>query len=730
MSRSKRIVFPPSFSESDKKVARALIGDADRRSQPYNGNWKAPWLLSDIRAPVWKLLSHSTRKVGHTLCGVLEVNWDFFLVDGSKMSDSSKSSFQHALQDIAFLWRWTARKDPHVDSFIRFIDWLKCTTKWLYINEDILSPNTSHFRRIDDAALKDYFRAFSRGGGAALLELDSAIVRGLYRCALGSTALPDSWLETRTLAKLEIETIRTWLRDNGAYQAVRSNRRDDESLQLGKLCALVGLPHIAKERTGVLSRQPPIVRLIEQIEPDWKVGRMREFHDAASFPHNNGEKLSWSVFETTIKHWTALLNLYRHVPDSLPDPAFFNPRATRRFAESLASMGSHTPWMPLELALNYTCEAVRWVHCYGEAIVDLFLECYGHFLKTNILSNIEGNTTDRTEAINLRDQFVTAHIPEQLCSLGISGWTSQTMRERLTSSYSDIFVRIHDNPGLWDCLHILFGAIATLVGTTKPLRESELRYLPRECISHKPDDGYYLKQEVRKRHVDGEPDLIERPIPTISARAIKLLERLSAGLRKLHPEISKDPWLDSLTWVLPSMTEGAYLECSTDALNTFFDRFSDYVGSPPDENQSRWYIRMHHLRKSFLICFFWCFKFASLDAARWMAGHADAAHLYAYLEAEMPGDELAKLEAQYASVQLWDFEQKGATKERGLKELYDTVLRHFDVDRLSLISGEDLTEWLEHAFQKKKIRIEPISIRSNDGSITRTEVAYRVLYGS
>ena len=132
------------------------------------------------------------------------------------------------------------------------------------------------------------------------------------------------------------------------------------------------------------------------------------------------------------------------------------------------------------------------------------------------------------------------------------------------------------------------------------------------------------------------------------------------------------------------------------------------------------------MRKSFLIVFFWTYRYASLDAARWMAGHADAAQIYAYIQANFPGQELPGLEAEYTSRVLRDYQDTGDPGEtESVEELHQQVCHHFNVTDLSWLEEDTLREWLEHQFETRAFEIRPYSIRSEDGRL-HTRIAFRV----
>jgi hypothetical protein len=218
-----------------------------------------------------------------------------------------------------------------------------------------------------------------------------------------------------------------------------------------------------------------------------------------------------------------------------------------------------------------------------------------------------------------------------------------------------------------------------------------------------------------------------KPVPAITAKAINLLRRLGdAFVAILNDE---DTYAQKALFYLPLFNRSGKFkpQClSRRELNDCMDRFCDYVGLPPDELGRRWYLRIHELRKSFLITFFWCFKFSSLDAARWIAGHSNEKHIYDYIQSNFPGEELPQLEAEYAAQQLWDFSHFGAAGEtENIKDLYRAVCRHFGVTEIELVDRADVERWLEIAFRKGLYSIRPFRIVSQNGLI-KTSVVFKI----
>ena len=156
---------------------------------------------------------------------------------------------------------------------------------------------------------------------------------------------------------------------------------------------------------------------------------------------------------------------------------------------------------------------------------------------------------------------------------------------------------------------------------------------------------------------------------------------------------------------------------TSSSLNVYLDIFCDYVGLPTDEYGRRWYVRIHEMRKWFLLLLFWSGRYDVLDAARWIAGHTDVKHLYAYIEREFPGGKLGKLEAECAIDQLAKYDQSMVLLDNeniGLVELYQRVLNHFKVNSLSFIKESEWRYLVEELFEHE-YHLEPYSISNENG---------------
>jgi hypothetical protein len=276
------------------------------------------------------------------------------------------------------------------------------------------------------------------------------------------------------------------------------------------------------------------------------------------------------------------------------------------------------------------------------------------------------------------------------------------------------FERLRTNPTLHQALRVWAGAVVVLIGLLKPSRESEIAHLHRQCLIG--DGPYWLDSELAKRVVrEYRANTGGKPIPTITAKAIQQMQRLGSRLVVLFGE--SDSYKRNQLFYLPIFnTFGRGMAPNTIELNFHLDIFCDYVGMPPDELGRRWYVRIHEMRKFFLLFMFWAGRFDVLDAAREIAGHVDVKHLYAYIEREF-GTELPKLEGEYAADRLRQYDKTRISYEGeiGLNELYERVLTHFGVEQLEFVSERTWNSYVQELRDQDAFHLEPYMIRDQHG---------------
>lgn len=565
-------------------------------------------------------------------------------------------------------------------------------------------------------------QAYVIGGTANVLRLHEGFIDKVAHHALGSNYRDNPFKDIfHVPASSRLPMVR-WLEANGFYAKTTIHGTKYRYLNRVKIAEFLGVDtnDIVKGKFCALLRQFESDLLNRNKKLLISSGLQTELpsHRTQTIETIAAEATTETRVDNFLSVWKLLLQLRQELPEGMPSCESHKLVGLRRRLRHVAKPAQHTPWVPLKTALAYTRGALELV-MIGDELVDFYIRTIKHFYSADLFGG--DNVRVRARRRRIRDLWINANVPDRLRAVGVSRWTSWFG----SATSPDRFSRVRKEPSLNDSMQVLIGAIIVLIATLKPIRRSELLLLKRNCLTFVENDGYWLEQTLAKSRIGDLRTDTAKPVPAIVARAVSMLARLGDGLADyLHQD---DPLAQNTLFYLPNFSKCASLKprrIDGSTLGSLLDRFCDYVALPPDEHGRRWYLRVHELRKSFLITLFWCFRYASLDAARWIAGHQDAAHIYAYIEGNFPGEELPQLEAEYAASQLWDFELRGERGETvNIELLHDAVCNHFGVRSIELLSEQDVLDWLEIAFRENHYRICPYTLDCPGAS--NTAIAFR-----
>ena len=723
------IAFPDHFDVNERAALLAQLAHGRSQVGQYDGDWKSDFLLSDIYANTWLLRTKQCRKVNGEWKGAIKFSWEVPLCDGTRLTDKTNDKLRFVAQKTAFLVRFLPSFGiDSVDSHATWLNQLVTIIQWLQLHKDLYQPRSHLFTRVDGNAIADFMSGIAIGGKAWVLQYPQRCLHFYYAQALGCQPDDDILLNPFKIPTKDCEEIVTWLDKMGMYSTgFRARNGTCRFIDRNKLGEIIGA-------RGKEVSSHKISAFLRQFEPD-----LLAINDRLLIP-TDGSRTEYPTHRTpiisevinshqsessTFKYlecWQYILRLGRHIPKAFPTTEPIDLTLAKQIVSRDTERPKHTPWVPLKTALAYTTESLRWIARWGEPLVDFYVLAVNTFVKNGWFKD-ENDQRDGLARAR-RDSWVNENLPDSLRELGIVGWTSVF---ELYEYSENVFDQLRERPSLNDVLQILVGAAAVLIGVTKPIRMGELLMLKRNCLAFVHGDGYWLQQDQEKANAGDWRLDTAKPIPSITARAIQQLSRLGDALSNAFND--PDDYSHMMLFYLPCFSKTAnpaprFIDSMV--LQICMDRFCDYVALTPDAMGRRWYLRIHELRKSFLITFFWCFKFASLDAARWMAGQIDINHIYDYIQANFPGEELPQIEADYASQQLWNFAESGDKGETGnIISLYRSVCQHFGVTEINLIEKNVLHEWLELAFSKGIYSVHPIRLESKDGYI-KIDVAFKI----
>jgi len=713
IDRLPRPEISSSLSSAAKELIQLLIESARQQMRPYTGNYQASWLLVPFEKDVW----HTTnRRREELIDGVWKntatVDWRIRLPNGCLLSDARYETLLITLKKASFLMRsGLIRGSSAPGAWVRKTVQLIGLARWVVLHEGRYQPERHGLGLIDQASMDWFLGEYAQGGYALVLQIPQRALAALYFGAHG-TPCPTALLNNPyALPSSEIAPIVHWIEEQGGYAKI------DKGVYGGKaMLRRAWLGHLIHEDFRSL-RDSKLGRFSRQFEADFAgmslhvpTVQTREFpsHRNSSACDESGGATENSLNQI-VSMFASVLDAHRHLPSLLPDPAGLSLQRSKNLALRFTCAGGHTPLMPVNAGLDYLNIAMRFVHLYGDALVNLYLD---------VLRATQGGTiaAQNSALVQYSKRRRVATGEPITTVLNISEF-----REGGRQAKRD-FNRYRLKPTLDEALRVLIGSCIVCMAALKPSREKELTHLKRYCL-RQDRNGYWLNFHLGKSNVKGVEAWQEadRPIPVIATRAIQLLQLLGAGLCEIFGDTSNQA--DNLFYLPKRDGQGA-LAANGDLLNDHLDDFCDFVGLPPDSEGRRWYVRIHEMRKWFLLLLFWSGRFDVLDAARWIAGHTDAAHIYAYIEKEFPGESLPQIEAQYSEDRLRRLAQGQSGAEDGADALYEVVLKHFNVESLVMIPDAEWTGYVRALREADQFHLEPHSIRDGDGSVVGINVSF------
>lgn len=703
------------LSKDELNLLDRIMETVENESTGYVGNFTAEWLLNNFEEPIWITRNRGRKQRSNgVISNAVKIDWNKQLPNGKLLTDSCYSKFLFVIKKIAFLMRsGFLNKNYTLRRWKKFIIDLKNFACWVVLNEAKYDPEKFNFNLVEQSGLDNLFYRLAAGGWVEALEVPQRILNEIHRRSNGSVPKisfsPGSLFVSEDGAK----KIVAWFADadfyTPSYSGVHAGRLYLDRNKLDKL--------IFSDCSGLNDRYAAFLR---QFEPDFQFSNyLVPIVMRSEYPHQNTplvrDALELSFSQNGLEAFSSSLTIFmsasRYFNDTeLPDQKNFSPILSFRKSKNFTEPKGHTSLIPFPIGLSYLNTSVKWIHCYGDAIVDL-LEMWVGPMSGDLYMSM--GRSARSKYVKSQRDFIDF---ERLTFVSGGDFVSLTdfldTENYQRATYSRSLVGLRTRPSLLEALDILIGSCIVCISMMKPSRCDEIIRLSRDCLVQRRD-GYYLKFKLGKS--GGEENIeVERPIPYISAVAVELLQKIGDIARK---SASKEYMLlnENLLFNLPSSHVGKPKKNHPATLTKYLDVFCDFVNLPPDANGLRWYVRIHEMRKWFLLLLFWSGRYDVLDAARWIAGHTDATHIYDYIEAEFPGEELPQLEAEYAIERLLKLENNTLPKEQqGLHELYNRVLKNFNVESLMIVPQSEWENFVHDFRREEGFILEPHSIRAEN----------------
>lgn len=698
------------------KVKEFLAG-YDSAMRIYDGDYKAAWLLSDVHSPVWKLKTNKTISLGDQKFKYThDVLWGRELPNRTYLTDFSNRSFLEFIQQAFFIYT----ESPNIGSRYSATGTLTNSSlllgfiSWLFLYEEIFKPSECGLSKLTDNHINEYIKEWCMGGSFLLLRTGHRIIEEIN----SKLSVKININSNLSLSKKDIDILIRFFTDNDCYGTTNYGAKIIDRKKIRDLFS-ISKQEFYSYSSVLFFRQfePEILALNDKVLLPLNLSTEFPSHKTPLISDILGKIYSKTRPQQLLNLLCEFMKLKPLFPALLPNSESFHLGNSRKLINRLAADSNTTPWIPLPICLQILNKSIDIVIHHGDSILE--------YLDKLLTSFTENNAFDETYSNFVkRNMLVTSLLPESLECFGI-----ETFGKRLNWTLADSRThaqRLRENPSVCELVEVLLGACLIIVAALKPLRVDELSSLNYDCLSYKDNDGFWLSHSLKKSGINDNLPETQKPIPRISANAIQLLQKFNIISQKFALKVNEK----EADYLLYGLTlGGGYLSASIkkqSKINQLMSLLCDYANLETDEFGRRWYVNTHELRKSFLLTFFWTFKFSSLDACRWIAGHKDPDHVLRYIESNMPGEEMVEVEAEYVYQQLRLFNFNNSLTEVGnIESLCDDVCKHFSVDNISEVPEKDLMDWVHLSIEKGIYSIEVFGLDSLDDSID-VRIAFKI----
>tara|TARA_R110002049_G_scaffold202760_2_gene373275 strand:- start:3607 stop:5742 length:2136 start_codon:yes stop_codon:yes gene_type:complete len=695
------------------RIKKYLSG-YERSIRIYGGDFTADWLLTDIHASKWLTKTKKTIKIEKTgqYKYVHSFNWHRRLPDNSYLDSKENLLVLHFFQKAIFIFCESQVVMPNAShsSLSGFFNTLMPFIQWCFRKEFKLEPRKYLLNRLTHESFFSYVKEAVAGGSFSTYGTETIFRKRFYE-------LSNYKITSKNIYRLNTEDrnkVISYLKDNNLYTV---GPRDLKIVDRQKLFEIFYLP----EQLSYLHKTTAFLR---QFEPDYLNLNDKILLPLASefeFPGHTTPLIddvikSNETMGGVLGTFKGLFSLKSFFPDHLPAIERFRFNVIDEYINTKAKQNNLTLWIPLPQCLFMINSAIDIVLNQGDHIVEAMIDTYDTLIENDLL-NFSKNT-NRTG--NKKQTTARNKIISQILNKYQDKIPSKTL-SYLVRDYDEI----RKDPPLVYLLEVLIGACYLIIAAMKPIRVNELNSLKHDCLYFKEGDGFWLMQNIEKGGIRGILPEDARPIPKVAAKAITILQKLNDHAKKHVPSNKESQYLNYLIKYGSSWREASIVDDNT--IRSRLASFCDYIELPLDQYGRRWYVNVHELRKSFLLNFFWTFKFSSLDSARWMAGHTNSDHLYNYITSNFEGEEMAEVESEYAYQQLRLFKEGNKFSDiSNIEDLNNDVCRHFNVKSISEIKADELKEWLEMQIESGNYEIYVYGI-DHAKSFSKAEIAIKII---
>ncbi|MDD0999936.1 hypothetical protein M5G20_29290 [Pseudomonas sp. TNT2022 ID1044] len=679
----------PSLEE--RRIA-ALIKQAENRSRLHkkNYNYQADWLVKgELGNSEWLV----------TFPGSAELsNVDFRqpMPDGTLLTDDCNAKLLYTAQKWLFHCRMGSinGKAASPKRWTVYFHFIMNLSAWIILYKATYNPTAYGFMQLTNDAFKAIAEGLSKGGwGEALLYKERFLahlseVLGYLDLQAGAEFdadhLPQDFIE-KAILYFETQNLYVTSGKNSNYEKGILSREF--------LTKVLG-------RTPTSFNNRSFRLFIRQFEPLLQddnllhVAIQRQRHttqNTQTIDEVSCGGITAPYFEDLLVILQQFFDEHERLPNEIPNVKVDINELILQYAYNFKSSG-HTKLIHFDIGFQCLNQAAMWVTVYGEAIVSSLDFYTPKFIDIDLRYPSSSRSRKKQELFEETKYLWTTK--------EMDGLPSQTLVQALNITRLQSKTK-HNLPAgeasYMMAVEAFYGACAIIIGMLKPIRNAELSKLKRDCLSRdKALGGAFINHEAGKTGDLGINADIERPIPYLAAHAIQLLQVLGKSLSRFYGDVSEHSddlfYLPSRGFMMPRL-----LKNNKWKLNSCTNMFCDLIRIPLDKFGRRWYVRVHEMRKFFLLIVHRHEGDSSKELLRYTAGQSNSQHINDYTAYDISDSEAIRYESEFIDDKLIALEQ-GLLPEgsnQGLVAVYTKVLKHFKATSISTIKHSEFLSYLD-----------------------------------
>lgn len=697
--------------DASRSLYASLIDQA-RQSLTGSLDFKSSWLIEGtIGSPEWKVLG-SNRKLETIIFAQPLPNMTL-------LTDAENAFLLECIQKQSFNLR-----QGYLSKQISYKVWLKHVHayfnigSWLILNDSQYSPQKHGFKLLDENACKLLSNDYSNGGWASVLQFKDRLCN--HFCSLIDELYDGEMLSGRQIGRIIVQLkMRELYISND-----RSKPHSEGLISRVYLADALGTHPSAFQHTSIrsflrqfeISLQSTILNEAKTRKAKFKSHRTPR---AYGTDHEKVTQQSLKQFLICLKSLSAGHEL---LPDSMPS---FVPNVSQLLKRSDTRVDGHTPKIPYSIGIYALDKSIEWIMVYGNAIVVAAAELVDAFNSHEFTDCVPKRyiTEERqqlfekiipkyqtSEYENLKPKLLTE-------ALGIRKLIGTSSKD---SVYGDMTFMV--------ALECLVASCALVIGFTKPIRIEELSKIARNALSYQTEGGgAFLTHPVLKKRMPTPPN-IRLPIPYIAARAIQLLSTLGNRLKQSYSDCT--PHSNDLFYFPSAKGFNCPTGKSTSVrIDAAIRLFCDIIETPIDGQGRRWYIKVHEMRKFFIMTMHGHEHIFTDEALRMQAGHSSFEHLFDYLSGDAPEEEVMKYGIECIEDKLVRFEHGLvlASEAQGVAALYHHTINSLNITSLKSKNAYEFHQFLRTLLLNKELLISVHTIRLSTYSdeVIDTEFAFK-----